>query len=412
MESTPKSLRLQIALFGRTNVGKSSFLNLISNQDVAVTSPIPGTTTDVVEKQIELLPLGPCQILDTGGIDDQSELGEKRINKTLKILDRADIIILLVEPNIWTKFEEELIEKIRLAKIPFIICINKIDLVPPSDEFIAKMKVFSKEVVLCSSTDQSNRDNYLNQVKNSLLSITPDDKSQSLPLLGDLVKPGGIAVFIIPIDLQAPKGRLILPQVQAIRDILDNDAIAIEVKEREYTKVLSVLNQKPDLVVCDSQVVQKMVADTPDDIKATTFSILFSRYKGDLVEEVRGAAAIDKLKKGDKILIAEACSHHALQDDIGSVKIPRWLRQYLGMDVHIDYAAGRDYPANVTDYKAIIHCGSCMLTRNEKLVRIRKAKEAGVPITNYGITISLVQGVLARALSPFPAALDAFRDFN
>ncbi len=410
MESTPKSLRLQIALFGRTNVGKSSFLNMLSNQDFAVTSPIPGTTTDIVEKPIELLPLGPCTILDTGGIDDTSELGEKRIHKALKILDRAEIIILLVEADIWTEFEEILVSQIQKAKIPFVIAVNKVDIKKPSAEFLVQLGKIAKEVVLCSSTDQLHREKFVNDVKNALLSVTPDEKTQSLPLLGDLVKPGGIAVFIIPIDLQAPKGRLILPQVQAIRDILDNDAIAVEVKEREYTRALQLLKEPPDIVVCDSQVVMKMIADTPPEIKTTTFSILYSRYKGDLVEEVRGAAAIDKLQPGDKILIAEACSHHALQDDIGRVKIPRWLRQYLGMDVQIDFAVGRDFPENVSEYKAIIHCGSCMLTRNEKLVRIRKAKDAGVPITNYGIAISLVQGVLERALSPFPAALDALSE--
>lgn len=410
MEPTPKSLRLQIGIFGRTNVGKSSFLNMISNQDVALTSPVPGTTTDVVEKPIELLPLGPCNILDTAGIDDVSELGEKRIQRTLKILDRADIIILLAEPNIWTDFEEQIIAEIKKVKIPFIIAVNKTDLETPSPEFLAKLKKISKEIVLCSSTDFANRDRYINDVKNALLSITPDEKSQSLPLLGDLIMPGGLVVFIIPIDLQAPKGRLILPQVQAIRDILDNDAVAVSVKEREYAHALTLLKNPPDLVVCDSQVVQKMIADTPPDIKATTFSILFSRYKGDLIEEVRGAGAIDTLKAGDKVLIAEACSHHSLQDDIGRVKIPRWLRQYVGAEIQIDVSTGRDFPENLTDYKTIIHCGSCMLTRNEKLVRIRKAKQAGVPITNYGLAISLVQGVLDRALSPFPAALDALEE--
>jgi len=412
MEPAPKSLRLQIAIFGRTNVGKSSFLNMISNQDVALTSHIPGTTTDVVEKLIELLPLGPCTLLDTAGIDDISELGEKRIRRTMKILDRADIIILLVEPDIWSEFEEQLISEIKNLKIPFIIAVNKVDLQTPSIEFSAKLEKITRDVVYCSSTNMKNREKHVVAVKNALLNVTPDNKTQSLPLLGDLIKPGGIAVFIIPIDLEAPKGRLILPQVQAIRDILDNDAIAICVKEREYRKVLETLKEPPAIVVCDSQVVMKMMADTPGELMTTTFSILFSRYKGDLVEEVRGAAAIDKLKPGDKILIAEACSHHALQDDIGRVKIPRWLRQYIGMDIQIDFAVGRDFPENLNEYKVIIHCGSCMLTRNEKLVRINKAKLAGVPITNYGITISLAQGVLERALSPFPAALDAFKNFG
>jgi len=412
MEPAPKSLRLQIAIFGRTNVGKSSFLNMISNQDVALTSHIPGTTTDVVEKLIELLPLGPCTLLDTAGIDDISELGEKRIRRTTKTLDRVHIIILLVEPDIWSEFEEQLISEIKNLKIPFIIAVNKVDLQTPSIEFSAKLEKITRDVVYCSSTNMKNREKHVVAVKNALLNVTPDNKTQSLPLLGDLIKPGGIAVFIIPIDLEAPKGRLILPQVQAIRDILDNDAIAICVKEREYRKVLETLKEPPAIVVCDSQVVMKMMADTPGELMTTTFSILFSRYKGDLVEEVRGAAAIDKLKPGDKILIAEACSHHALQDDIGRVKIPRWLRQYIGMDIQIDFAVGRDFPENLNEYKVIIHCGSCMLTRNEKLVRINKAKLAGVPITNYGITISLAQGVLERALSPFPAALDAFKNFG
>jgi [FeFe] hydrogenase H-cluster maturation GTPase HydF len=219
------------------------------------------------------------------------------------------------------------------------------------------------------------------------------------------VPPGGLVILITPIDLEAPKGRLILPQVQVIRDILDNDAISVVVKEREYVHALSLLSRKPDLVICDSQVVNKMVADTTPDIKCTTFSILFSRFKGDLIEEVRGVTAIEKLKRGDKVLIAEACSHHALQDDIGRVKIPRWLRQYVGTDIVIEHSAGRDYPANLSEYKVVVHCGGCMLTRREKLNRIEKAKAAGVPITNYGILISFVQGVLKRVLSPFPAAL-------
>lgn len=409
MEKTPKSLRLQIALFGRTNVGKSSFLNMIAKQDVAATSPVPGTTTDVVEKAIELLPVGPVMFLDTGGIDDTSVLGEMRIQRTMKVLDRAEVIFIVVEPNTWTDYEENIIVQIKKTDIPFIIIVNKIDTQQPTPDFLLMLKSKARNIVLCSSIQKDKQDFYLNEIKNALMLVLPDDFTHPMPLAGDLVPPGGVAVFIVPIDLQAPKGRLILPQVQAIRDILDNDAISIVVKEREYSHVLNMLNQKPDLVVCDSQVVLKMVADTPEDIKCTTFSILFSRFKGDLVEEVRGAAAIDKLQPGDKILIAEACSHHSLQDDIGSVKIPRWLRQYLGTDVIIEHAVGRDYPDNLSDYKVIIHCGSCMLTRNEKLVRIHKAKQAGVPITNYGITISLVQGVLERVLSPFPAAREALK---
>jgi [FeFe] hydrogenase H-cluster maturation GTPase HydF len=410
MQKTPKSLRLQIGIFGRTNVGKSSFLNMIAGQDVAMTSPVPGTTTDVVEKAIELLPIGPVTILDTAGIDDTSTLAQQRIGRAKKIFDRADIAILIVEPEKWTHFEEELVELSGKYNIPFLIIINKTDITSPTQKFVEMLSMRAGHILQVSSTAEENRDDYIKDVKNALINLLPKDYTQPLPLVGDLVRPGGVAVFIVPIDLQAPKGRLILPQVQAIRDILDNDAISIVVKEREYPYLLKMLNNRPDVVVCDSQVVMKMVADTPPDIACTTFSILFSRYKGDLQEEAVGAAAIDKIGDGDKILIAEACSHHPMEDDIGRVKIPRWLKQYLGSDVEIDVVAGRDFPENLKEYKLIIHCGGCMLTRREKLIRIGKAKQAGVPITNYGITISKLQGVLERVLSPFPAALEAYRE--
>lgn len=406
MINTPKSMRLQIGIFGRTNVGKSSILNMIANQDVALTSPIPGTTTDVVEKSMELLPIGPVTILDTAGIDDTSLLSEARIERTNKILDRADVAMLVAECDSWTDFEDSMIAKFVEKNIPYFIVFNKIDINDNSNKIEHLDKKI--EIVKCSALDLKYREKYISDIKNAILSILPSDYIQPPPLVGDLMPPGGLCVMIVPIDLQAPKGRLILPQVQAIRDVLDNDAAVMVVKEREYAHLLTKLNGKPDLVICDSQVVMKMVADTPDDVKCSTFSILFSRFKGDIVEEARGAAAIDNLEPGDKILIAESCSHHPAEDDIGRVKIPRWLRQYIGIDVQIDVAAGRDFPNNLSEYKLVIHCGSCMLTRNEKLIRINKAKTASVPITNYGIAISLIQGVLERVLSPFPAALDAY----
>lgn len=410
MEPTPKSMRLQLALLGRTNVGKSSFLNMIANQDVAITSQHPGTTTDIVEKAIELLPIGPVTILDTAGIDDKSDLGEKRIERTMRILDRAELIVLLVEPDIWTEHEEMIATEAEKRNIPLVIVVNKIDISKPSNDFVSFIKSKSKNCLLISSTKTVEREKHLFEFKRAIQEITRTGLQQNVPLLGDIVPPGGVAVLIVPIDLQAPKGRLILPQVQAIRDLLDNDAIALVVKDKEYSFALQQLRRKPDLVVCDSQVVMKMVADTPPDVKCTTFSILFARFKGDLGEEVRGAATIDSIRPGDRILIAEACSHHALEDDIGRVKIPRWLRQYLGDNVEIDFYQGRDYPENLSDYKLVIHCGGCMLTRHEKLVRIQKATAAGVPITNYGLTISAIQGVLERALSPFPDALEAWRE--
>ncbi|MBN1493083.1 MAG: [FeFe] hydrogenase H-cluster maturation GTPase HydF [Candidatus Omnitrophica bacterium] len=410
MQNTPKALRLQIGLFGRTNVGKSSFLNLIAGQDVAITSEIPGTTTDVVEKTMELLPIGPVVFLDTAGLDDISELAERRIGRTRKIFDRADVSVLIVEPNVWTEFEDQVMQAAQERKQDVIIIVNKIDITAPDQKVIGRVRERTPHVCFCSSIDKRKRDTYVNAFKEALIQCCPDDFLKPPPLISGLLPPKGMAVLITPIDLEAPKGRLILPQVQTIRDILDNDAATIVVKEHQYIDVLGQLKTPPAIVVCDSQVVSKMVADTPDHVKCTTFSILFSRLKGELIEAVRGVRVIDAIKEGDKILIAEACSHHAIEDDIGRVKIPRWIKQYLGTDIIIDTYAGRDYPENLSEYKLIIHCGACMLTRREMLYRIYKAREAGVAITNYGICIAYVQGVLKRVLSPFPAALNAFEN--
>ena len=396
MKTAPKSLRLHIALFGRTNVGKSSFLNLIAGQDVSIVSEQPGTTTDVVEKTMELLPIGPVVFIDTAGLDDSTVLGGKRIEKTEKVFDRADVILLICEGEQFGEFEREVCEK--AGTTPVIKIANKSDLSGPTDP----------SYLPCNSTDFSSREKVLSQLKAQLLAVCPEEFLQPPPLVGDLVKPGGIAVLIVPIDLQAPKGRLILPQVSTIRDALDNDAAALVVKEREYTHILSRLKTPPDLVVCDSQVVLKMIGDTPKEIPCTTFSILFARLKGDLPKLAAGAAAIERLKDGDKVLIAESCSHHAAEDDIGRVKIPRWLRQYCGCELKIDVYAGRDFPENLNEYSLVVQCGGCMHNRREILSRIEKCEAAGVPITNYGLCISQTQGVLKRVLSPFPAALDAF----
>ena len=408
MKKTPKSLRLQIGLFGRTNVGKSSFLNLVAGQDVSIVSVVPGTTTDVVEKSMELLPLGPVVFLDTAGMDDKSILADLRLRKTHKIFDRADVIILLVEADIWTGYEENIWDQARKRDIPVIAVINKVDLRQPSADFLESVKKKTVRIVAVSSIDFAKRDTYINPLKKYLIEVCPDDFLNPPPLVSDLVPAGGLAVLIVPIDLQAPKGRLILPQVQTIRDCLDNDSAVMVVKEREYASALANLRRQPDIVICDSQVVLKMTADTPPQTKCTTFSILFSRYKGDLIAAAEGAAVIESLNPGDKILIAEACSHHPIEDDIGRVKIPRWLRQYVGADIAIDVTAGRDYPENLKEYKLIIHCGGCMLTRREMLFRIEQAKQAAVPITNYGVAVSVIQGVIHRTLSPFPAAYDAY----
>lgn len=396
MKTTPKSLRLHIALFGRTNVGKSSFLNLIAGQDVSIVSAQPGTTTDVVEKTMELLPIGPVVFIDTAGLDDTTTLGEKRIEKTRKVFDRADVILLICEGNQFGEFEQAVCEK--AGTTPVIKIANKADLV----------RATCMSPLQCNSTDLSSREKVLSQLKARLLEVCPEEFIQPPPLIGDLVKPGGVAVLIVPIDLQAPKGRLILPQVSTIRDALDNDAAALVVKEREYTHILNQLKSPPDLVICDSQVVLKMTGDTPDSIPCTTFSILFARLKGDLPKFAAGAAVVDHLKDGDKVLIAESCSHHAAEDDIGRVKIPRWLRQYCGCELQIDIYAGRDFPDNLSEYSLVVQCGGCIHNRREILSRIEKCEAAGVPITNYGLCISQTQGVLRRVLSPFPAALDSY----
>lgn len=408
METTPKSMRLQIGLFGRTNVGKSSFLNYIAGQDVAITSPMPGTTTDMVEKSMELLPAGPVVFLDSAGIDDTSELSAARLKNTTRAFDRADVFVLVVEPEVWTTFEDSICEEVKKRGVEFLVVITKTDMQVPSDKFLAMCREKVGTVMTCSCVDSAGRYGCVEQFAGTIAAFAKKN-GREIPLVGDLVPGGGLAVLVVPIDLGAPKGRLILPQVQAIRDALDNDAAVLVVKEREYAHALSMLVRAPDIVICDSQVVLKMVADTPRNVPCTTFSILFSRQKGDLNLQAAGLGVIDTLKAGDRVLIAEACSHHALEDDIGRVKIPRWLRQYTGLDLGIDMYSGRDYPANLKEYKLVVHCGSCMLTRRETLSRIRAAADAGVAITNYGLCISFLQGVIERVLEPFPAALDAYR---
>lgn len=410
METVPKSLRLQIGLFGRTNVGKSSFLNMVAGQDVAITSPVPGTTTDVVEKVMELLPLGPVVFLDTAGLDDVSALSFLRIKKTKKIFDRSDIILLIAEPNIWTDFENDVCSEAKKRHIPYVIVVNKIDTAVPEKSFLEKLSNETEKVVCVSSIQKDKRDNFVNGLKEQLVTCCPEDFIKPPPLVGDLMPKGGCALLIIPIDLEAPKGRIILPQVQVIRDTLDFSGVSIIVKESEYLKVLKNLKTPPDIVICDSQVVDRMVKETPKDVACTTFSILFARMKGDLVEMARGAVAINSLQDGDRILIAESCSHHAVEDDIGRVKIPRWLKKYTQKDLKIDVCAGRDYPEDLKKYKLVILCGSCMLTRRETLSRMYHASRAGVPVTNYGVCISFLQGVLERVLEPFPQARQALQE--
>lgn len=411
MQKSPNSVRLHIALFGRTNVGKSSYLNHVAGQDVAITSPTPGTTTDVVQKPMELLPIGPVVFLDTAGLNDASELGALRLDKTRRVFDRTDVALLICEPNQFGEYEQTVLAECANRKIPVLAVVNKTDLEPPSAEQLDTLREQAAAILTASSVgpDDRGRDADVRELKAALIRVCPEDFLRPPPLIGDLVPSGGLAALIVPIDLEAPKGRLILPQVQTIRDALDNDAATLVVKEREYASLIRRMGIPPDVAVCDSQVVLKMVADTPPEVPCTTFSILFARLKGDLQKLAAGAGAVDRLETGDRILIAESCSHHALEDDIGRVKIPRWLRQYTGAELEVDTTAGRDFPDNLSDYALVVQCGGCMNNRREMLSRIARAESAGVPITNYGICISKTQGVLERVLSPFPAALDALR---
>ena len=397
MNTTPRSERIHIAIFGKRNAGKSSLINAITNQPIAIVSDMPGTTTDPVYKSMEILPLGPVVLIDTAGIDDEGALGKLRVEKTLEVLDKTDIAILVVSDLDDLTYEKWLVKLFEQKKVARIGVLNKID----RDQIYKEKLLFLQSTLgmpflLVSCAQQKGIDD----LKNALTKLIPD-VGEDLRIVGDLINPGDFAVLVVPIDKAAPKGRLILPQQQTIRDILDSDAIAIVTKEYELKETIENLGKKPAIVITDSQAFLKIDADTPPDIPLTSFSILFARYKGDLVEFVEGVKKIKELKPGDKVLIAEACTHHRQSDDIGTVKIPRWLRQIAGFDINFEWVSGYNYPKDLTKYKLIIHCGGCMITRREMLFRIELAKQQGVPIINYGIMIAYVHGILPRALKPF-----------
>jgi len=402
---TPKSLRLHIGIFGRRNVGKSSLLNALTRQNVSIVSDVAGTTTDPVEKPMELLPIGPVVFIDTAGVDDEGMLGEMRIERTRKVFDRTDVGLLVTTNGVWSRFELDIIRELQSRSIPIIVVINKIDEIPAEPEFVAGISSNGFPCLPVSSlTGTGTLD-----VREALIRLAPDEIINTPSILGDLLPPGELAILVVPIDMEAPKGRLIMPQVQSIRDILDNDAYCMVVKERELRDALERLKRPPALVVTDSQAFLKVAADTPIDIPMTSFSILFARFKGDLTEFVRGAAVIDSLRTGDRVLIAESCSHHPIGDDIGRVKIPRWLTQYVGGKLEFTFVQGRDFPADLESFRLVIHCGSCMFNRREMLSRILECRIKNVPITNYGVAIAFSLGVFDRALKPFPAAMEAFR---
>lgn len=404
MQDTPRGERVHIALFGRRNAGKSSLINALTGQQISIVSDVAGTTTDPVFKAMELLPIGPVVMIDTPGLDDEGELGMLRMARARAVLEKTDAAIIAADSqNDIGDFEREILAQIKDRKIPAILVLSKSDLAGPDTVLTARAASLKKElhvpVVIASGVTGEG----IEDLKQTLIRILPEE-DEKFQLVGDLLSPSDIVVLVVPIDKAAPKGRLILPQQQTIRDILEADATAVITKEYELRDTLASLFKKPRLVITDSQVFAKVSADTPKDIPLTSFSILFAHYKGDLPVMVRGAKTIDTLKDGDKILIAEGCTHHRQCDDIGTVKLPRWIRQHTGRNIEFEFTSGGTYPSDLTPYRMIVHCGACMLNRREMHYRIQSAGKAGIPVTNYGVLIAHMQGILKRVLEPFPLA--------
>lgn len=412
MRKAPRGFRLHIGLFGRRNVGKSSLLNAITRQGVSIVSDHAGTTTDPVEKPMELLPLGPVLFIDTAGIDDEGALGELRVAKTRRTLDRADIGLIVAEAGSWGRFEDELLAELADREVPAIVVFNKIDKADVDPELRARLSQRSARVVetVATGAADSMESRGLPELRQALLDAAPADFIDQPAIVSDLVGPGEMAVLVVPIDKEAPKGRLILPQVQSIRDLLDGDAFCMVVKERELGSALERLKEPPKLVVTDSQAFLKVAADTPPEVPLTSFSILFARFRGDLASQACGAAAIDGLRPGSRVLIAEACGHHPITEDIGRVKIPRWLTQYAGGALEFRHVQGHDFPEDLSPFELVIHCGACNWNRRTMLNRILACRRQGVPMTNYGLAIAYSLGIFERALAPFPAALAAYRE--
>ncbi len=401
LNQTPQGERTHLALFGRRNVGKSSLINALTGQEVSIVSAVKGTTTDPVYKAMELLPLGPVMIIDTPGLDDEGALGALRVQRARDVLNKTDVALLVLEAEHGLgDCEREILGLVRTKGLPLFAVYNKADLAAPDAVQLAEAAAASGRPAhaVSSATGDGVED-----LKLALAQAVPEE-ADKFQLLGDLLRPSDLVVLVTPIDKAAPKGRLILPQQQVIRDVLEADAIAVVTKEFELRETLALLARKPRLVVTDSQVFAKVSADTPRDVPLTSFSILFARYKGDLEALVRGAKAIESLKDGDRVLVAEGCTHHRQSDDIGTVKIPRWLRQHTGRALEFEHASGMKYPRDLARYALVIHCGGCMLNRREMHYRIRQAQAAGVPVVNYGVLIAALQGILPRCLEPFPLA--------
>ena len=398
LNETPSADRIHIGFFGRRNAGKSSIVNAVTGQDLAVVSDVKGTTTDPVYKAMELLPMGPVMIIDTPGFDDEGGLGDLRVRKTNQILNRVDVAVLITDAAAaLDDGEVQMAGIFRQKQIPYLVVRNKCDLLdrlPDAGE---------QECLTSAVTGQG-----IEELKERIARLVRTDEAQKR-IAGDLVRPLDVVILVVPIDSSAPKGRLILPQQQTIRDLLESGAVTLVVKETELKEALGTLKEKPALVITDSQAFAKASADTPDDVPLTSFSILLARYKGFLDAAVRGAAAIDRLKPGDKILISEGCTHHRQCEDIGTVKIPHWLQEHLGFPVVFETSSGRDFPEDLSEYALVLHCGGCMLTERTMRYRMKCAEDQKIPFTNYGITIAYLQGILKRSIGIFPDLLNKFK---
>jgi [FeFe] hydrogenase H-cluster maturation GTPase HydF len=405
MKRTPGGSRLHIGLLGRRNVGKSSLLNALTRQTVSIVSADAGTTTDPVGKPMELLPLGPVLLVDTAGLDDEGALGALRVERSRRVLDRLDIGLVIAEAASWGRFEEELLDELRRRGITAVVVFNQCDRQRPARELVENLRERGLEVVETVAP----RGEGLDALRAALVAVAPEELLATPTLLADLVGPDELAVLVVPIDKEAPKGRLILPQAQAIRDLLDHHALSLVLREDQLRAGLERLNRPPRLVVTDSQAFRQVASMVPEEIPMTGFSVLFARLKGDLPTQVAGAMTIDGLRPGDRVLIAEACSHHPIGEDIGRVKIPRWLQERVGGPLGFDTVQGRDFPADLGGYDLVVHCGACMWNRRAMLTRLVQCREQQVPVTNYGLAIAYALGLFERALQPFPEALAVYR---
>jgi [FeFe] hydrogenase H-cluster maturation GTPase HydF len=405
MAKTQKSFRVHIGFFGRRNVGKSSLINLLTAQQTSIVSEVPGTTTDTVNKPMELQPLGPVQLIDTAGTDDVGELGQKRVARTKKAIQRSDLAVLIFTDNHWGEPEEQLMKQFAAHKTPVVIVHNKSDLNPMSAALKSQLQRRMLPVLETAAARGEGRQ----ELRQLLVKHAPRNLDFERTIVADLVQPGQHVFLVVPIDKEAPKGRLISPQVQTLRELLDADNIITVVKERELGRAFAALKEPPSLVITDSQAFMKVAADTPPGVPMTSFSILFSRFKGDLRSQVMALKQIEKLKNGDSILVAEACSHHPVGEDIGRVKIPRWLRNHTGKELHFETIQGHDFPENLEDYALVIQCGACMWNSKEVGSRLSLCRERGVPMTNYGLVIAYSLGIIERALGPFPDVLNVFQ---